>query len=48
MKIAIKDKSNNGEIFVRGLVGKKNVEHQLDKINARIKNINKELARLYE
>ena len=48
MKIKVKYNEKATPVFVRGLVGKNNVEHQLQKINERIKNINKELAGLYE
>ena len=48
MQIQIKDNSNNGEVFVRGVYGPRATKRLLEQINASIQRINKELRRLYE
>ena len=48
MRIQIKDKSNNGEVFVWGLWGPKTIEHILDLLNTDIQNVNKSLRALKE
>ena len=43
MQIQIKDKSQNGEVYVKGLVGPHSIENQLREINEKIQEINREL-----
>lgn len=48
MKIQIKDLSDNGEVFVRGVWGPKTIEKILTAMNEEINNINGQLRSLYE
>lgn len=48
MRIQIKDKSNNGEVFVWGLCGPKTIDHILNLLNEDIKNVNIALQDLKE
>lgn len=48
MQIQVKDNSDNGEVFVRGVYGPRTTKRLLEQINASIQRINKELRRLYE
>lgn len=48
MRIQIKDKSNNGEVFVWGLCGPKTIDHILNLLNEDIRNVNKSLRELQE
>ena len=43
MRIQITDKSKNGEVYVKGLVGPHSIENQLREINEKIQEINREL-----
>lgn len=46
MKIPVKDKSNNGRVFVYRLKGEKEINEMFGKINQRIENIKKDLRAL--
>lgn len=46
MKIPVKDKSNNGKVFVYRFKGEKQINEMFDKINQRIDNIKDELRAL--
>lgn len=46
MKIQVKDKSNNGKVFVYHFRGEKQINEMFDKINQRIENIKDELRAL--
>ena len=44
LRLHIKDSSSNGEVFVRGLVGPKNINHQLNQILTLMDSLKGEMA----